>query len=116
MRRAEILLQPQERSGGGGGANAAGHDTGRQHDAFRGRGRIANGKAHLSSQHGVPLEEPRLVPVTRDRVAGLKVTRLERRDDGHRSGAEGGWQEGRTFIEAGAGNLSPSFPGCEVRE
>lgn len=77
MRRAEILLQPQERSGGGGGANAAGHDTGRQHDAFRGRGRIANGKARLSSQHGVPLEEPRLVPVTRDRVAGLKVTRLE---------------------------------------
>lgn len=78
--------------------------------------RTANGHRCLSSQHGVPLEEPPLVPVTHVHVPRLKVTRLERRDDGHRLGAQGGWKIGCSLVQAGAGHLGPSLSGREVSE
>lgn len=77
---------------------------------------MATGHRALSGQHGVPFEEPSMVVVTGVRIPCLDVTRLERWDDGHRLGAQGGWKEGRSFIQAGAGNLGPSLSGCEVTE
>lgn len=113
---AEILLRPQC-DGGGRRANTAGHNTGRLcHSLAGGRGRFANGHRCLSSQHGVPLQEPASVAVTRVRIPRLKVARLERRDDGHGSGVQRRWKEGCSLIQAGAGDLGPSLSGCEVRE
>lgn len=115
---AGILLRPQRSSGGGRGrSNTAGHNTRRQHYSLTwGRSRIANGHRCLSSQCRVPLEEPSLFPLTHIHVWRFEVAGLERGDDGHGTGAQRGWKEARSLIQAGAGDLGPSFSGRKVSE
>lgn len=81
-----------------------------------GWGRITDRHCCLHRQLCVPLVEPALVLVPCVYISSHEVARLERRDDGYRAGAQGGREEGCSFVQAGARNFGPPFSGCEMRE
>lgn len=77
---------------------------------------MANGHCCLHSQHGVPLEEPSVGLLAGVRASHLNVARLERGDDGHGSGAQGGREQSRPLVQTGAGHLGPPLSGRQVTE
>lgn len=77
---------------------------------------MANGHRCLRGQHGVPLEEASVGLLAGVRASRLNVARLERGDDGHGSGAQGGRQQRCPLVQAGAGHLGPPLSGRQVTE
>lgn len=67
----------------------------------------------------MPLEEPGLAAAAAAagvHASSLRVTGLERGDDGHGAGPQRRRQEGGALVQAGAGHLGPALPGREVSE